>query len=47
VGYIETRHGHKLAFAVYVNQVHLANIDEVENVGDLLGQIANAAYDLL
>ncbi|MGD0975357.1 MAG: D-alanyl-D-alanine carboxypeptidase/D-alanyl-D-alanine-endopeptidase [Candidatus Korobacteraceae bacterium] len=47
VGYIETRHRHKLAFAVYVNQVHLANIDEVENVGDLLGQIANAAYDLL
>jgi D-alanyl-D-alanine carboxypeptidase/D-alanyl-D-alanine-endopeptidase (penicillin-binding protein 4) len=47
VGYIETRHGHKLAFAVYVNQVHLANIDEVGNVGELLGQIANAAYDLL
>ncbi|MGA2962402.1 MAG: D-alanyl-D-alanine carboxypeptidase/D-alanyl-D-alanine-endopeptidase [Candidatus Korobacteraceae bacterium] len=47
VGYIETRRGHKLAFAIYVNQVHLANIDEVEAVGDLLGQIANAAYELL
>ncbi len=47
VGYIETSRGHHLAFAVYVNQVHLANIDEVGNVGDILGQIANAAYDLL
>jgi D-alanyl-D-alanine carboxypeptidase/D-alanyl-D-alanine-endopeptidase (penicillin-binding protein 4) len=47
VGYMETRGGHKLAFAIYVNQVHLANIDEVGNVGDILGQIANAAYELL
>ena len=47
VGYIETRRGHRLAFAIYVNQVHLANIDEVENVGDLLGQIAGMAYELL
>ena len=47
VGYIDTRRGHRLAFAIYVNQVHLANIDEVENVGDLLGQIAGMAYELL
>jgi len=47
VGYIETRQGRRLAFAVYVNQVHLANIDEVENVGDILGQIAGMAYELL
>jgi D-alanyl-D-alanine carboxypeptidase/D-alanyl-D-alanine-endopeptidase (penicillin-binding protein 4) len=47
VGYIETSRGHRLAFAVYVNQVHLADIDEVGNVGDILGQIAEAAFDLL
>jgi D-alanyl-D-alanine carboxypeptidase/D-alanyl-D-alanine-endopeptidase (penicillin-binding protein 4) len=46
-GYVETRRGHKLVFAIYVNQVHLANIDEVGNVGEVLGQIAQAAYDLL
>jgi D-alanyl-D-alanine carboxypeptidase/D-alanyl-D-alanine-endopeptidase (penicillin-binding protein 4) len=46
-GYIDTRRGHKLAFALYVNQVHLSNIDEVDKVGDILGQIANVAYDLL
>ena len=47
VGYIETSRGHRLAFAIYVNQVHLADIDEVGNVGDILGQIAEAAFDLL
>lgn len=45
VGYIDTRRGRRLAFAIYVNQVPTANMDEVENVGSLLASIAAAAYD--
>jgi D-alanyl-D-alanine carboxypeptidase/D-alanyl-D-alanine-endopeptidase (penicillin-binding protein 4) len=47
VGYVETRRGHRLAFAVYVNQVQVADMDQVEQVGELLGEIAGAAYELL
>jgi len=46
-GYVQTRRGTRLAFAIYVNQVPVRDMDQVEAVGDILGQIASAAYELL
>jgi D-alanyl-D-alanine carboxypeptidase len=44
-GYVETRRGRRLAFALFVNQVPLPNVDKVEAVGELLGEIVSVAYD--
>jgi D-alanyl-D-alanine carboxypeptidase/D-alanyl-D-alanine-endopeptidase (penicillin-binding protein 4) len=44
-GYVETRRGHRLAFALFVNQIVMPNIDKVEGVGELLGGIVSAAYE--
>jgi PBP4 family serine-type D-alanyl-D-alanine carboxypeptidase len=45
VGYIDTAGGHRLAFAAFVNQVPIApSFDEVDKIGELLGEIASAAY---
>jgi len=46
-GYVITKSGRKLAFAVYLNHVALpANPDSAQNIaGQALGEIAAAAYD--
>lgn len=46
-GFIDTKDGHHLAFAAYINFVNVAamNEDATNMVGDALGQIAAAAYD--
>ena len=45
-GYVETKDGRKLAFAAYVNNVSTPlDFKAVEKVGDVLGEIAAAAYD--
>ncbi len=45
-GYVITKDGKKLAFAVYVNHVSLADSDAAQQVaGQALGEIAAAAYD--
>ncbi len=45
VGYVTTRSGHHIAFALYVNNVALGHdIDGTAILGQLLGAIANAIY---
>jgi D-alanyl-D-alanine carboxypeptidase/D-alanyl-D-alanine-endopeptidase (penicillin-binding protein 4) len=44
-GYVDTRRGHRIAFAAFVNQVNVANMDEVERIGDQLAAMAAAAYE--
>jgi D-alanyl-D-alanine carboxypeptidase/D-alanyl-D-alanine-endopeptidase (penicillin-binding protein 4) len=46
-GFVETARGNHLAFAIYVNEVPLADMNDVELVGEMLGEIATAAYELL
>jgi PBP4 family serine-type D-alanyl-D-alanine carboxypeptidase len=44
VGYVDAANGHKLIVAAYVNFVPLRNMDDVGAVGDMLAEIAVAAY---
>lgn len=45
VGYVTTRSGHHIAFALYVNNVTFAHdVDGTTILGQLLGAIANAIY---
>jgi D-alanyl-D-alanine carboxypeptidase/D-alanyl-D-alanine-endopeptidase (penicillin-binding protein 4) len=46
-GFIETKDGHQLAFAAYINFVPLKDMDEksTQTVGQAVGEIAAAAYD--
>jgi PBP4 family serine-type D-alanyl-D-alanine carboxypeptidase len=46
-GFIDTKDGHHLAFAAYINFVPVATMNEAATgmVGDALGEIAAAAYD--
>jgi D-alanyl-D-alanine carboxypeptidase/D-alanyl-D-alanine-endopeptidase (penicillin-binding protein 4) len=44
-GYLTTRDGHKLAFAVYANLIPADQETGAHMVGDALGEIAGAAYD--
>lgn len=44
VGYVDAANGHKLIFAAYVNLVPLRNKDDVSDVGEMLSEIAVAAY---
>ena len=46
-GYIDTKDGHHLAFAAYINFVPLPSMDEsaTKMVGEAVGAIAAAAYD--
>jgi PBP4 family serine-type D-alanyl-D-alanine carboxypeptidase len=46
-GYITTRDGRRLAFAVYVNNVACSTGEDIKRVGQALGEIAAAAYDSL
>lgn len=43
-GYMTTSKGRKLAFAVYVNNVPVKDIKELEQVGNDLGSICEAIY---
>jgi PBP4 family serine-type D-alanyl-D-alanine carboxypeptidase len=46
-GFVDTKGGHRLAFAAYVNFVPFAEMNEqsTKTVGQALGEIAAAAYD--
>ena len=44
-GYVDGANGHRLIFAAFVNMVPLRNMDEVADVGEVLAQIAAAAYE--
>ncbi len=46
-GFIDTKDGHRLAFAAYINFVPFAELNEesTRKVGQALGEIASAAYD--
>ncbi len=39
-----TSEGRRLAFAVYVNNVPVENIEELEQVGNDLGSVCEAIY---
>jgi D-alanyl-D-alanine carboxypeptidase/D-alanyl-D-alanine-endopeptidase (penicillin-binding protein 4) len=43
-GYVDTSHGQRLAFAIYVNNVPFENIDDMMASGNDLGRIAEAIY---
>ncbi|AKB78079.1 D-alanyl-D-alanine carboxypeptidase [Methanosarcina horonobensis HB-1 = JCM 15518] len=43
-GYMTTSEGRRLAFAVYVNNVPVENIEELEQVGNDLGSVCEAIY---
>jgi D-alanyl-D-alanine carboxypeptidase/D-alanyl-D-alanine-endopeptidase (penicillin-binding protein 4) len=45
VGYVDTRRGHRLAFALFVNQAQANNMEQVEAIGDLLAEMAGVAYE--
>ncbi len=46
-GFVDTKDGHRLIFAAYINFVPFAEMNEesTKKVGDALGEIAAAAYD--
>ena len=43
-GYVDTSHGKRLVFAIYVNNVPFENVDDMMTVGNDLGSIAEAIY---
>jgi D-alanyl-D-alanine carboxypeptidase len=43
-GYIDARNGHRLVFAAYVNMVPLRDMSQVAEVGQMLTEMAAAAY---
>jgi D-alanyl-D-alanine carboxypeptidase/D-alanyl-D-alanine-endopeptidase (penicillin-binding protein 4) len=43
-GYVDTSHGKRLAFAIYVNNVPFENLDDMMATGSDLGSIAEAIY---
>jgi D-alanyl-D-alanine carboxypeptidase/D-alanyl-D-alanine-endopeptidase (penicillin-binding protein 4) len=47
-GFIDSKGGHRLAFAAYINFVPVDPLDEAatKSVGQALGEIAAAAYDV-
>ena len=46
-GFVDTKDGHRLMFAAYVNFVPFAEMNEesTKKVGEALGEVAAAAYD--
>jgi len=45
-GYLTTASGRRLAFALYLNNVHLKSSDETTRAGQTLGRICEIAYEL-
>ena len=43
-GYVDTSHGKRLVFAIYVNNVPFENVDDMMAAGNDLGSIAEAIY---
>lgn len=43
-GYVDTSHGKRLVFAIYVNNVPFENVDDMMAAGNDLGSIAGAIY---
>jgi D-alanyl-D-alanine carboxypeptidase/D-alanyl-D-alanine-endopeptidase (penicillin-binding protein 4) len=43
-GYVDTSHGKRLVFAIYVNNVPFENVDDMMTAGNDLGSIAGAIY---
>ena len=43
-GYVDTSHGKRLVFAIYVNNVPFETIDDMMAIGNDLGRIAEAIY---
>jgi D-alanyl-D-alanine carboxypeptidase/D-alanyl-D-alanine-endopeptidase (penicillin-binding protein 4) len=43
-GYVDTSHGKRLVFAIYVNNVPFENVDDMITAGNDLGSIAGAIY---
>ncbi len=43
-GYVDTSHGKRLVFAIYVNNVPFGNVDDMMTAGNDLGSIAEAIY---
>jgi len=43
-GYVDTSHGNRLVFAIYVNNVPAENVDDMMAIGNDLGSIAEAIY---
>jgi D-alanyl-D-alanine carboxypeptidase/D-alanyl-D-alanine-endopeptidase (penicillin-binding protein 4) len=44
VGYVDTSHGKRLVFAIYVNNAAFENVDDMMATGNDLGSIAEAIY---
>jgi len=46
-GYIQTSHGGRVAFAVFMNNAHLARLADTQRVGKTLGKIAELLHEEL
>jgi len=44
-GYMNTSKGKKFAFALYVNNIHMDNVEDLTGIGKTFGKICEIIYE--